>query len=302
MRDHAASQQHHIIADGEVPGDTDCPANQAARTDSRGPRHAGLRGDGGSCTDTAVVRHHHQVIELGTRLDHRVVDRPAINASISADLDIVADDHAPELRHFFPAIRRRRQPETACTDDAAGIQSAPRPDDTVRADPVPSFEPRALTDDDIEPHMTVRGDARACADRRTGINHHQRANLGIGIDPGRGIDHGGRMDAGHARGLHVEQRGDAGKRQIRVACHQCRTAHGLGVTPTDHHHRRRRVGQRTAVFGIGEKAEASGVTGGECAHPGHFGLTVAAQRQLESVRELRGCPDRHRSPSLRAWL
>jgi hypothetical protein len=59
------------------------------------------------------------VVELDAVLDHRVVEGTAVDGGVGADLDIVADDDAADLRNLGPAAsatrgqcrsRRRRSP------------------------------------------------------------------------------------------------------------------------------------------------------------------------------------------------
>ena len=45
------------------------------------------------------------VVELHAVLDHRVVQRAAVDGGVGADLDVVADDHAADLRNLAPTRR-----------------------------------------------------------------------------------------------------------------------------------------------------------------------------------------------------
>ena len=51
------------------------------------------------------------VVELDAVLDDRVVDGAAIDRRVRADLDVVADQHAADLRHLEPRAVRGREPE-----------------------------------------------------------------------------------------------------------------------------------------------------------------------------------------------
>ena len=52
---------------------------------------------------THVVRNLDLVVELDAVFDDRVFQRAAVDGGIGADFDIVADQHAANLRNFFPA-------------------------------------------------------------------------------------------------------------------------------------------------------------------------------------------------------
>ena len=66
-----------------------------------------------------VVRDLHQIIDPCPGTDHRVVDRAPVDRGIGADLDIVLDHHAAELRHRMEALRRDREPEAFLTNPGA---------------------------------------------------------------------------------------------------------------------------------------------------------------------------------------
>jgi len=69
--------------------------------------------------DDAVVRDLDLIVELDVVLDHRVVDRAAIDRRVGADLDIGADHHAAELRDLDPraALLHRKAHHSAVFDE-----------------------------------------------------------------------------------------------------------------------------------------------------------------------------------------
>jgi hypothetical protein len=62
------------------------------------------------------VRDLHQIIDGGARADDRVAHRAAIDRAIAADLHIVFDDHAAQLRDAQEACRARHETETFAAD------------------------------------------------------------------------------------------------------------------------------------------------------------------------------------------
>ncbi len=61
---------------------------------------------------------------LTPSLDHRVLDRAAIDRGVGADFDVVADAHAAELRDLEPLALGRRQAEAVRADHDAGMHQA----------------------------------------------------------------------------------------------------------------------------------------------------------------------------------
>ena len=94
--------------------------------DRRGGRRSSPRRRSGSCGRCArcrrcrcsrrspcarrsrVVADLDLVVELHVVLDHRVVDRAAVDRGVGADLAVVADEHAADLRDLAPSARRPR--------------------------------------------------------------------------------------------------------------------------------------------------------------------------------------------------
>ena len=65
---------------------------------SHEPAIAHLRHDQAQPADAHVVRDVHEVVDLRARADHRVVDAAAVDRRVRADLDVVLDDAAADVR------------------------------------------------------------------------------------------------------------------------------------------------------------------------------------------------------------
>ena len=85
----------------------------------RGTGNAGLRNDHAAASEAHVVRDLHQIVEARAGADDRVLQRSAIDRGVGADLDIVLDDHAAELRHAEHAGGRDRETEAVLSDARA---------------------------------------------------------------------------------------------------------------------------------------------------------------------------------------
>ena len=95
----------------DVAGDARHAAEDAALADRVLPamadagRHRRVR------ADAAVVRDHDEVVELDAVFDDGVADRAAVDGGVRADLDVVTDGHAADLRHLDPGALLGREAE-----------------------------------------------------------------------------------------------------------------------------------------------------------------------------------------------
>ena len=83
-----------------------CPASptwpaSCAVLDMRRAGNAHLRHDETERTDPNVVTDVHEIVDLRPRPDHRVIDAAAIDRRVRANLHIVADDAAPDVRDLL---------------------------------------------------------------------------------------------------------------------------------------------------------------------------------------------------------
>src|SRR5215475_7161587 len=82
-----------------------------------------------------VVPDLHQIINFGAFADHRVVEGSAIDAAVGADLHVVVDDHAADLRHLEMAAGTHGETKSILAEPHTGMQDHPVPDDRARRDP-----------------------------------------------------------------------------------------------------------------------------------------------------------------------
>src|SRR3972149_9329641 len=124
--------------------------------------------------DADIVAYLDQVVDLGALADHGVANGAAVDGGAGADLDVVLDDDAPDLRHLEVAIAPHHETEAVLPDLAA------RMDDNAVAD--------------------QRG-----GERRPGANRTVAPDPHLGPDHGIGSDHGSGADLGagthHRAGL-----------------------------------------------------------------------------------------------------
>ena len=90
----------HPLAEAKMRRDRGLAADRDEILERRRAGDADLRHDHAMLADGDVVGDLHQVVDLRPLPDQRVAAAAAVDRRVGADLDVVADDHAPELRHL----------------------------------------------------------------------------------------------------------------------------------------------------------------------------------------------------------
>ena len=152
--------------------------------------NADLGRDRRVCTDVHVVRHLDQVVELDAIFDHGVVERPAVDAGVGADLDVVADHHGAQLLDLFPAAIDRREAETVGADHHAAVQDAARTDRATVAESRVRMQAGVFADARLGTDVRLCTDDRRRADLRAGAHEGQRTDVRGCGDSCRGVDDG----------------------------------------------------------------------------------------------------------------
>ena len=121
-------------ADGQMAGQAGLAAEGGEIADHGRARNAALRHQHAMAADDDVVGDLNQVVDLGSLADDRVAVGAAVDRRPGADLDVVLDDDAADLRHLEVPARPEREAEAVLADMDAGMD-----DDAVadqRADDV----------------------------------------------------------------------------------------------------------------------------------------------------------------------
>src|SRR4051794_21392339 len=112
--------------DGQMVGEADTATHGDVVTDDDGtgdtrkPRYNAI------ATDANIVGDLNQIVDLGPLADDRVGHRAAIDGRIGADLDIILNDDAADLRHAFGPLGAAHEAEAILADPGAAVD-----DDTV---------------------------------------------------------------------------------------------------------------------------------------------------------------------------
>src|SRR6185436_6255343 len=151
---------------------------------------AALGNDDAVPADHHVVGDLHEVVDLGALADHRVRQRAAVDGRIGADLHIVTDHDAADLRHLqAPFGAAHGKAEAVLADARASVD-----DDTVADHGM--GEAGAGADVAIAAqHRTVADDG-ACGDYGAAPDHGLAADHRAGLDSGALVEARARMHQG----------------------------------------------------------------------------------------------------------
>src|SRR5262249_46850553 len=111
-----------------------------------------------------IVADLYQVVDLGPLADDGVAGAAAVDGGAGADLDIVLDDDAADLRDLEMSRRSHHEAETVLADADAGMDDHAVADERVH-------ERGAGAD------RRVAADPNARADHGVGAEHRARADL-----------------------------------------------------------------------------------------------------------------------------
>ena len=165
------------LPDRDVPGHADLPGQRHVVFNRHAARHAHLRREQDVAADGDAVRDLDEVVDLGARADPRLAHGRTIDGRVGADLDVVLDDDAADLRNLvMRAVGAAREAEAVAADDGAVLE-----DDAVA-------EADALADRDARVQHAVVADLDLPADRRRAVHDRARADARAVADDGERPD------------------------------------------------------------------------------------------------------------------
>src|SRR5262245_26022951 len=117
--DHRACPYREVISHAGLTTHDDTVLHRGATRDSD------LAGEQAVTSDRDVVRDLHQIVDLGPLPDHGVTNGPAIDGGVGADLDVVLDDDARNLRNLVRPARAAHKAEAILANGAARVDDDP---------------------------------------------------------------------------------------------------------------------------------------------------------------------------------
>src|SRR5688572_31155255 len=105
----------------------------------------------------------HLVVQLDAVADDRVLERAAVHGRVRADLDVVADAHAAELRHLDVSVDVGRMAEAVAADHRARLEQAAHADGDALAQRDARLKAAILAQTDARLDHAVGADRTALA-------------------------------------------------------------------------------------------------------------------------------------------
>ena len=163
----AFGQDGHLIANTDVTGNSNRSPNQTAATDRGAAGDPRASGNGRLRTDAHVVANLHEIIYFHTVLNHRLLERAAIDRCVRTYLDVITDMHAAQLRNLHPLRPIACKPETVGPDHDTAVQNASAADRDV------------MIQMHIRMQVRVRSDPAAAPNYATGLQNRMLTNPDI---------------------------------------------------------------------------------------------------------------------------
>jgi len=183
----------------------------------------------------------------------------AVDGGVGADLDVVTDHHAADLRDLDPAAVVVGEAEAVPADHRAGLHQHARTELHRVAQGHVGQQAAARADLHVVAEHAPRAEDAARADPAALADGDQRADADVLAELAARGHHRGRVDAGRGRRERVEQLGGACVGGVGIRAEQQRGRAVAGVGLAQDHRRRAGTGQVAAVLGRGEEAEAAGL-------------------------------------------
>src|SRR5690348_1108477 len=223
LGEHAALRaQDHTLFDAGVVPDAHLPANHGAILHGDAAGEAGLGGDDHIFSDADIVAHVHQIIQLRAPADDGQVQSSAIHGGISADLHVVADLQAANLRKLFVAAGGG----VAHVAEAVAAQHRAAVHENTVAQTHPGIDCHMGSDialpahADLGTNYAAGANAGAVADYGLLANDHAWLNSHMSTQPGGIFDDGGGVNSRLKRARRAQELGGPDKGQLGRAHNQ----------------------------------------------------------------------------------
>jgi hypothetical protein len=168
-------------------------------------------------TDSAVVRDHDEIVDLGASAEPSRAKRAAIDGGAGTDFNVIADFDSPQLRRLDVTAILESVTKTIRSEHRIGVnghsvpENGPIVEDDVGVECDVIAQPTIAPDDGPGTDVTTRSNHTAGADRR------ERMNARIGANNGRRMHAGKKIDAmDRERRSAVKELCDGGECRARI--------------------------------------------------------------------------------------
>ena len=219
-------------------------------------------------SDAHVVADLNLIVELDAFLDNRILERAPIDGRVRADLDIITDAHATDLRNLDPAAVIFCDSETIGADHGPGVNN------------------RAVADRAARIHHHARVKAAIVANRRPLSDHASRSDRNTLAQPHTGSNVRLRVNSRGLGGQRVEKLRDSCEVGVGIVCHDARQPGGALVPGSQDYRRGARGSKLRLQFAAGKKRNLAGsrvLQGGDLLDQN---LSIAGDASAEARNDL----------------
>src|SRR3954451_4185935 len=182
------------VADDQMIGHANMSGQNCIVAYARAAGNADAGHDQAPLADLHVMAYLDQIVELGTASDDRIVNAPAVDTGIGANLHILLQHAAAEVRYAIVPGAVGQVSKSDPTNDRSGLEHPPM------TEPGPGIADDAGTKHSIIAHhyAVAEGDMlrqsgagsnlNISPDHNVGTNGHGWAESGSGAEPGGGVD------------------------------------------------------------------------------------------------------------------
>ncbi len=112
----------------DMTADSRLTSDDHAIPDARRARYTYLRHEQAQRPDPNVVADLHEIVDLGSRADHGIVDASAIDRSVRADLHVISNDAPADVRNLLVSAVPEHIAKAVAPDARARVDEAARAD------------------------------------------------------------------------------------------------------------------------------------------------------------------------------
>src|SRR4029077_18985279 len=138
-----------------------------------------------------------------------------IDRRVGADLDVIADEDAPELRDFHPALCVLREAETVAADHGARRDDAAFADYAALPDPDVPDQSSTGTDLGLTPDIRASTDLHLLTDDGARFHYGARSDMRTRRNTRLRVHHSARIDAGSRWRRRMQKRGHPCEAKLR---------------------------------------------------------------------------------------
>lgn len=220
----------HIIGNGKMPCDAHGPGNLTAAPYPHAARDTGAGRNGGVRAYMHVVSDLNQVVELYAVINNRVIDGAPVDGGIGAYLHVVTNEHATDLRHFYPYPFLMRDTEAIRADDNPGVNNASPAYPAIVINRYIWKNTCTAADGNIIANAAIRTNNYTVTETDIFAQHDIRPHTNLRTQR-RGCRHGGAgMHANCNSRYRIQERRNAGKISIGIAANNARDRRDILVS------------------------------------------------------------------------